>query len=117
MLMSVASRLKVENARLWLLVHSFLQTALYGALWLNKLARLFTALRVKSELPESLQNHTLPTSATLTPMTAFLLTTCKTVNVPPTTSLSWQFFSFLSEDSYILPPSFLPRQFIPAHLD
>lgn len=56
MLVSVVSRLKVENASLWLLVHSFLQTALHGALWLNKLTRLFIALRVKSELPESLQN-------------------------------------------------------------
>lgn len=117
MLLSVASRLKVKNARLWLLFHSFLQTALHGALWLNKLARLLIALRVKSELPESLQN---PTSAYLCNFDSHdyfpsnPLQNCKcTLNLQP-------FLEgfFLPSFGGLLYPAFFfsARQFIPAHL-
>lgn len=113
MLVSVASRLKVENARLWLLVHSFLQTSLRGALWLNKLARFFIALRVKWELPESLQNCA---SATLTLIPTFLPATCRTANAPQPPGLFWAAFCFVlffSFQALLYPSSFFPAQ--PTH--
>lgn len=111
---------KVEGVRLWLLAHSSPLSALHGALVFSVQARLLMAFGVKSELPQGLQDQTVPTSPALTLTIPPLPTTWLPQNLKGSfTSRSFlegliACLFFLSDCSYILSISFITCQFVLA---